>query len=166
MSSSAQTRTLLSLFDGTGSTCKPFHEASWLVRRLDIDGRHGADIVADTLSWDPERDWKGPIPDVIFAGPPCENYSVARTNANTERNLDLADKLVYKTAAVIDYFHKLNPCLQFFIENPDSSMLWKRWVSHRFFSSADNHYMALFAQKINQHRTKKSYDQIQKLKTS
>ena len=166
MTPSAQPRTLLSLFDGTGSICKPFRKAGWLVRRLDIDGQHGADIVADILCWDPEKDWEGPLPDVIFAGPPCENYSVARTKANAERNLDLADRLVSKTAAVIDYFHKLNPRLQFFIENPDSSMLWKRWVSHRFFSSADNHYMALFAQEINQNRTKKSYDEIQKLKTS
>lgn len=40
-------KTLLSLFDGTGSICRPFVQAGWTVRKLDIDGGHGADIVVD-----------------------------------------------------------------------------------------------------------------------
>ena len=43
---------LLSLFDGTGSICKPFREAGWEVQSLDVDGRFGATIVQDILQWD------------------------------------------------------------------------------------------------------------------
>lgn len=132
-------KVLLSLFDGTGSICVPFRDAGWIVKRLDIDGSHGADIVVNVLEWDPAVDWTGPGPDVIFAGPPCEQYSTARTRAKTKRNLMLADSLVEKTLATIDYFHNLNPKLQFFVENPDSSMLWKRWISHRLYESLDKH---------------------------
>lgn len=116
-------KTLLSLFDGTGSICRPFIEAGWNVRRLDVDGRHGADIVVNIRTWDPVTDWSGPSPDVIFTGPPCENYSTARTRAKTPRNLTLADSLVRKAIDIIEHFHTINPTLQYFVENPDSSLL-------------------------------------------
>lgn len=132
-------KVLLSLFDGTGSICVPFRDAGWLVKRLDVDGSHGANIVVNVLEWDPVVDWTGPAPDVIFAGPLCEHYSTARTRAKMKRNLTLADALVRTTLVTIDYFHNLNPKLQFFIENPDSSMLWKRWILHRLYNSLDKH---------------------------
>lgn len=145
MSGSCVPNILLSLFDGTGSICKPFADNGWVVRRLDVDGRRGADIVVDILNWDPSKDWSGPPPDVIFAGPPCEHYSMARTTAKTPRNLSLADRLVAKTIDVIDHFHKLNPSLQYFVENPDTSMLWKRWVSHRLYHDTENHPRSVYA---------------------
>ena len=40
---------LLSLFDGTGAITRPFREGGWEVRSLDIDGKHGADIVQNIL---------------------------------------------------------------------------------------------------------------------
>lgn len=132
---------LLSLFDGTGSICAPFINAGWTVKRLDLDGSHGADIVVDILNWDPTSEWQGPVPDVIFAGPPCEQYSSARTRAKHARNLELADSLVTKALAIIDHFHRANPALQFFVENPDSSMLWRRWVSHRLYHDLERHPM-------------------------
>lgn len=113
------------------------------MKRLDVDGGHGADIVVNVLEWDPVVDWTGPAPDVIFAGPPCEQYSKARTRVKTKRNLTLADALVDKTLAIIDHFHNINPKLQFFVENPDLSMLWKRWISHRLYESLDNHPIAV-----------------------
>lgn len=64
---SSNRKVLLSLFDGTGSVCRPFLEAGWIVRRLDMDKRYGADIVVDIRNWDPKKDWSGPNPDVIFA---------------------------------------------------------------------------------------------------
>lgn len=117
---------MLSLFDGTGSICRPFAENGWSVRRLDIEDRHGADIVVDIRNWDPATEWSGSAPDVTFAGPPCENYSSVRTRAKTPRDLLLADSLVRKTIEIIEYFHTINPAMQYFVENPDSSMLWKR----------------------------------------
>lgn len=145
-------RTLLSLFDGTGSICKPFVDNGWLVRRLDIDGRHGADIVVDILDWDPAKDWSGRPPDVIFAGPPCEQYSTARSTGKTPRNLTLADSLVAKTVEIIDYFHKRNPSLQYFVENPDTSMVWKRWVSHRLYHDVAKHPKSVTAAMLRKNR--------------
>ena len=43
---------LLSLFDGTGSICKPFREAGWEVQSLDVDCGYNCTIVGDILQWD------------------------------------------------------------------------------------------------------------------
>jgi hypothetical protein len=158
-------KTLLSLFDGTGSICRPFVEAGWTVRRLDIDGGHGADIVVDIRKWDPVTEWQGPAPDVIVAGPPCENYSIARTNANIPRNLKLADSLVEKTIDIIEHFHTINPTMQYFVENPDSSLLWKRWVSHRLYEDIDNHPLSLFVKRLNDGEGKKTCQQVTQAKS-
>nr|BBA49229.1 DNA methyltransferase-like [Oryzias latipes] len=150
-------KTLLSLFDGTGSICRPFVAAGWTVRRLDMDGRHGADIVTDVRQWDPSRDWRGPAPDVVFAGPPCENYSLARTRACTPRDLRLADSLVTKTLEIIEHFHGQNPRMLYFVENPDSSMLWRRWVSHRLYEDPGKHFLSSFVEYMDAKRGAKSY---------
>ena len=92
---------LLSLFDGTGSICKPFKERGWDVSSLDVDGRFGCTIQQDILLWDYSKE---PTPDVIFSGPPCEQYSIARTRAKTPRNYALADKLVNKLWEIINFF--------------------------------------------------------------
>ena len=115
---------LLSLFDGTGSICHPFFAAGWECQRLDSDGRHGATIVTDIRKWDYTQE---PTPDAIFAGVPCENYSIANTRGN--RRLAEADELVKETWAIIQHFLGLNPSLLWAIENPDSSLLWKRVVA-------------------------------------
>ena len=120
---------LLSLFDGTGSIARPFTEAGWDVSRLDISGKHGADIVCDILKWDYTSE---PTPDVIFAGPCCTHYSIARSNAKTPRNFELADSLVRATWEIIAHFKAVNRNLLFFIENPSTSLLWKRSVSDPF----------------------------------
>ena len=114
---------LLSLFDGTGSLSKPFQEAGWEVQSLDIDGRHGATLVCDILTWDFSDE---PYPDVLWAACPCESYSCANTRG--KRNLALADSLVAKTWEIITHFLRANPSMLWFVENPDSSMLWRRTV--------------------------------------
>ena len=119
---------LLSLFDGTGAISRPFQEG-WEVATLDCDGSHGATIVTDILKWNYLAE---PIPDVIFAGCPCEAYSIANTRGR--RNLTLADSLVRKTWEIIEHFSALHPTgsMLWFSENPDSSWLWKRKVSEPF----------------------------------
>ena len=82
---------ILSLFDGTGSISKVFSENGWDVQSLDIDGKFGAKIVCDILQWEYKNE---PSYDVIFAGCPCEHYSIANTKG--KRNLFLADSLVKK----------------------------------------------------------------------
>jgi hypothetical protein len=112
---------LLELFSGTGSVGREWKE----VISLDIDDKFGADIVTDILKWDHTTlDF---LPDFIWGSVPCEQYSIARTRAKTSRNLQLADSLVNKTIDIINYFKNLNPALIWFIENPDSSLLWKRF---------------------------------------
>ena len=114
---------LLSLFDGTGSLSKPFLEAGWEVQSLDIDGRHGATLVCDIRTWDFSEE---PAPDLIWSACPCESYSCANTRGT--RNLALADSLVARTWEIITHFLGLNPRMLWFVENPDSSMLWRRAV--------------------------------------
>ena len=96
---------------------------------VDIDGRFGADIVEDILQL---SYCKLPVPDVIWASIPCEQYSRARTTGRRPRNLELADALAGRTWDIIQYFLKLNPEMQWFIENPDSSLLWGREVASEF----------------------------------
>ena len=127
----------MSLFDGTGSVVQPFKNAGWNVIRLDIDGRFGADIVADILKWEPST--LSVIPDVIIGGPPCEQFSIARTMAKTPRNIDLANSLLDKTVAVINFFKAQNPNLIFFIENPDSSKMWGQESSMPLYHKQENH---------------------------
>lgn len=130
------------------------------MRRLDIDGSFGADIVVDIRNWDPAADWLGPAPDVIFAGPPCEHYSSARTRAKTPRDLELADSLVKKTIEIIQHFHAMNPDVQFFVENPDSSMLWRRWVSHRLHKDVSNHPLSVFVKIMNGTKERKTVKRV------
>ena len=114
---------ILHLFCGTGSLHKPFAENGWDVSALDIDPRN-ATIVQDIRTWDYSQE---PTPDVIWAGCPCEQYSCANTRG--KRNLALADSLVAKTCEIIKFYMERNCALLWFVENPDSSMLWRRAVS-------------------------------------
>ena len=83
---------LLSLFSGTGAIEHPFREAGWTVQSLDIDATHGASIIIDILAWD--YSLEAPC-DVLVAGVPCEQYSIANTRG--VRKLSFADSLVRKT---------------------------------------------------------------------
>ena len=118
---------LLSLFSGTGAIERPFREAGWEIQSLDLDGRFGATIVADILTWDYSSE---PPCDVLTAGVPCEQYSIAHTRG--VRKLSFADSLVRKTWEIIQHFERLNPGMLWWIENPDSSWLWKRKISEPF----------------------------------
>ena len=120
---------LLSLFDGTGSACVSFLRAGWACQRVDIDPTHGPTVCCDIRQWDYRDE---PVPDVIFCATPCEQYSIARTRAKTPRNFELADELAAKGWEIIEYFAALNPRLQWFIENPSTSLLWKRPVADNF----------------------------------
>ena len=117
---------LLELFSGTGSVGEPWREAGHRVISVDLDPRFNPEICEDilTLSYT-----NLPTPGIIWASCPCDQYSMARTRAKTPRNLALADALVAKTFEIIQYFQEQNPQLIWFIENGNTTMLWKRDVA-------------------------------------
>ena len=116
---------LLNLFSGTDSVASPWRKNNHEVNSVDIDRRFNPEICEDILQL---SYCKLDTPDVIWASPPCDQYSRARTRG-PPRNLVLADSLVAKTIEITRHFEKLNPSLIWFIENGDSTMLWTREVA-------------------------------------
>ena len=115
------------MFSGTGSLHKPFADAGWEIFSLDLCGKHGPTMVCDIRSWDYSEE--APF-DVLWAGCPCTEYSVAKTRGR--RDLAQADALVRRTWQIISHFLLLNPNMLYWVENPDSSWLWKREVGKVF----------------------------------
>ena len=62
--------------------------------------------------------------DATHASPPCTQYSIARTAAQTPRSLTYADALVSRTIEIIKY---LQPTI-FMMENPATGLMKKRPV--------------------------------------
>ena len=110
---------LLELFSGTGSVGKEFDGE---VVSVDIAGdepTHRADILEwDYTFYDPHHF------DMVWASPPCTQYSKARTWARTPRDLEGADALVRKALDIIDYFRPRF----WFVENPWGGLLRGREV--------------------------------------
>ena len=117
---------LLELFAGTGSVGKSFASHGWLVVSLDITDKGGytPTLLVNILYWA----FKDAFPPhhfrVVWASPPCEHYSLARTTASTPRDLPFYDSLVQKSLDIVDYY---KPEF-YFIENPASGLLRTRPV--------------------------------------
>jgi hypothetical protein len=93
------------------------------VDSLDLDPRFGPTFNANVMDWDFRALPPGRY-DVIWASVPCENYSIARSNAHAPRDLVMADSLVRRTVEILDYFQPR----AYFIENPAGSLLWQRFT--------------------------------------
>ena len=93
---------LLELFSGTQSVGQIFRQAGWDVTSIDNDPRTRPTFVADIGRIDLEQ--LPPDVDMIWASPPCTQYSVARTTAKTPRDLAGADALVRATLEIIDRY--------------------------------------------------------------
>lgn len=110
---------VLDLFCGTKSLRGPCEELGFNYFGIDYDSRFNPDLVADinTLSVD-----SIPFPpDIVWASPPCEHFSVASMGHHwnkdgTPKTKEAAEsqRLVISTLALIK---KLSP-KYFFIENP------------------------------------------------
>ena len=105
---------VLELFSGTGSVGNVCRRLGCEVTSLDRD--MPADIRMDIMDWNyaslPPNSF-----DVIWASPPCTEYSVAKTVG--VRKLDEANAIVKRTIEIIQYF---NPTY-WMMENPQTGLL-------------------------------------------
>ena len=115
----APLRLLLELFSGTGSIGRAFEAQGWEVISVDLDPEAQATFRQDITRWDCAA-LLGKKIDVIWASPPCTNYSILRKSTEDDR-LD-SDELVKKTLQIIQDLGN-PPC---FIENPWSGKLKTR----------------------------------------
>ena len=104
---------LLELLSGTGSVGTVAKEMGFEVVSLDLKN---ADINCDILNWDYKQ---YPVKhfDMIWASPPCTEYSRAKTTGI--RKIAEANEIVLKTIEIIKYFQ---PTV-FIIENPQTGLL-------------------------------------------
>ncbi|KAK3271936.1 hypothetical protein CYMTET_19743 [Cymbomonas tetramitiformis] len=104
---------ILVLFSGTGSVEQAFVDkfADAEVVTVDQDPRWSPTHVCSVEKWDEKQYPRGYF-DVIWASPPCTEYSTAKTKGT--RELEAADACVRRTLQLIQW---LNP-KHWFLENP------------------------------------------------
>ena len=105
---------VLELFSGTGSIGKCCKELGYEV--LSLDNELPADINIDIMEWDYKQYKPGDF-DIIWASPPCTQYSKAKSQGI--RDIEGANKIVLKTLEIIDYFKPY----YWFMENPQTGLL-------------------------------------------
>jgi len=118
------TKKLLDLFSGSGSVTKLSKQLGYDVKSLDITQLKEAPPLTfktDILNFNPEDVLAKWVPDIIWASPPCTEYSHAKTRA--PRDIKGANKLVVKSINIIKWALKKNPNLKWIIENPQTGLL-------------------------------------------
>lgn len=109
---------LLELFKGTGSVGRVFAANGFDVTSVDMMPRWRPTIRRNILYWDPRHRFRPGHFDVIWASPPCTEFSVAKTTG-PPRNLKLANAIVRKTLRIIQYLRPRH----WFLENPQTGLL-------------------------------------------
>ena len=116
----------LEIFAGTQSFSKGIkrHNNNNETITVDILNKFNPTIQTDILDWD-YKSYPSGYFDIIWASPPCTEYSIAKTVGI--RNLELADKLVHKCFEIIDYFKPKH----WILENVGTGLLVKRMETIR-----------------------------------
>ena len=104
----------LDLFSGSGSVGEVAKELGYTVISLDRDME--AEIQIDIMDWDCHDFPKGFF-DVIWASPPCTEYSRCKTRA--PRDIESANQIVERTLDILEYFEPK----YWIIENPQTGLL-------------------------------------------
>jgi hypothetical protein len=110
---------VLDLFAGTQSL-KHTLGPSYQVTSVDIRPGTNPDICANILDWKYKEHLHPGQFDVVWASPPCTEYSQAKTVG--VRDIEGANRLVRRTLAIIKY---LRPKV-WFMENPQTGQLKKQ----------------------------------------
>ena len=106
---------LLELFSGTGSVGKAAQ--IFRIETISLDRDMQADIQTDIMDWDYKAAFEPGHFDIIWASPPCTEYSAAKTIGT--RDIEGSNQVVQRTLDIINYF---NP-RWWIIENPQSGLL-------------------------------------------
>lgn len=116
---------ILELFAGSRSIGKAGESLGHKVFSSDIEQFGEIDYVVDILEFDYSKVHF--IPDMIWASPPCQGFSVAAIGKNWVKgeiftpktaSAELGIKLVKKTIEIIEHYKHLNPNLIWYMENP------------------------------------------------
>eukprot|EP00873_Tetraselmis_striata_P000210 jgi/Tetstr1/420474/TSEL_011587.t1 len=112
---------ILELYSGTKSVSRTMlkHWPGADVVSVDISPQYGPDILADIGTWNFYDHLRHGEFDVVWASPPCTQYSRANRGV---RDLDAADQCVQAAFNIIEY---LQP-RAWFVENPASGLLARR----------------------------------------
>ena len=113
---------LLELFSGTGSIGKAFRAQGWDVISLDNDPKaFEATFTQDVLKFEISQ-LGGRTVDLVWASPPCTNYSNARRKIKeAEEELGGSDELVQKALSIAEELG-----CPIFVENPWTGRLKTR----------------------------------------
>ena len=112
---------LLELFSGTGSVGNVASALGFDVVSVDRDME--ATFKCDIMDWDYQQ-YPTKHFDVIWASPPCTEYSRALTTR--PRKIDDANMIVQRTLDILEYFEPR----YWMIENPQSGLLKEQMIMY------------------------------------